>query len=345
MNRNCEQRASDVGRLVEAARALSLEPAIADALVRTTGLSKPGVALALAEHLETSPAEADLRQLIERAGTAEQVHVVLSANVFVGSLRALAVARAAAEHVTVAPSRREPVFARALVERASDPCLSIDLRLDARSVKKGEIHVYGHDRTVARFRARASEDVRVRGHGSGLGIACVTAEDDLALAARAIARDVAVFDQRGCLSPRVVLFFGSDRDGEELSEELDRALESIEERVPRGRLAPEEAESAARYASTVAFVGRLWRGNAHVVGLAPKATPLLVPPSGRHLHVAVAESLPDARARIAAVAPFVVAVGSDSRELGGKLVDHPVRVSALGQMQKPRLDGPVDLRG
>jgi hypothetical protein len=344
MTRNCEERMRDVRRLVSAARAVSRDPAIADALVRTTGLSKSGVALALAEHLETSPAEGDLRRLVERTSLAEEVHVVLSANVFTGALRALAVARAAADCVTVAPSRREPVFARALVEQACDPGLSIDLGPGVRSALGGEIHVYGHDETIARFRASAPQSVRVRGHGSGLGIACVTDEDDLALAARAVARDVAAFDQRGCLSPRVVLFLGRERSAEELSEQLDRALESVEERVPRGRLAADESAAAARYASTIEFVGRLWRGKAHLVGLAPKATPLMIPPPGRHLHVAVVESLADARARVAAVANLVAAVGSDSQSLGGQLVDHPVRVSALGQMQRPPLDGPVDLR-
>jgi hypothetical protein len=344
MSRSCDERTSDVRRLVEAARALAVDPLILDALARTTGLSKSGVALALAEHLETSPEEADLRRLVERAGTAEEVHVVLSANVFIGALRALAVARAAAVRVTVAPSRREPVFARALVERASDPGLSIDLGHGARSMAGSEIHVYGRDDTIARFRACAAEGVLVRGHGSGMGVACVTEHDDLERAARAVATDVAVFDQRGCLSPRVVLFLGTERAGEEFSAELDRALELIEDRVPRGCLEADELAAAARYASTIAFVGRLWRGKAHVVGLAPKATSLLIPPAGRHVHVAVVESLGGARACLAAVGRLVSAVGADSLALAGQLVDHPVRVSALGQMQKPRLDGPVDLR-
>jgi hypothetical protein len=334
-----------VRRLVDAAREVSLDAAVVEALVATTGLTRPGVTLALEEHLETRPSEDELRRLVERAGTAERVHVVLSSNVFVGALRALAVARAASERVTAAPSRRASVFARALVERTADPGLSIDGALDIRKFGGGEIHVYGRDSTIAHFRASAPKGVRVRGHGSGLGIALVTSWADPTVAARALARDVAAFDQRGCLSPRVVLFFGGEGVGQEFSSELDRALVSLEDVVPRGNLEPQESMAVARYADAIAFVGRLWRGKAHLVGLAPKGAPLFVPPSGRHIHIALVESLSDARARIATVAQFVTAVGSDDIEIVRGLVDHPARVSRLGEMQRPPLDGPVDMRG
>ena len=344
MIRTFSERVADVRRLVDAARDVSRDPGIVDALVETTGLSRQGVELALAEHLETSPEEADLCRLVENAGDAERVHVVLSSTVFVGALRALAVARAAAVHVTVTASRREPVFARALVERAADPGLSLDEGLPVESVHCGEIHVYGKDETIELVRARANAGVRVLGHGSGLGVAVVTRSTGLADAARAIARDVAPFDQMGCLSPRVVVVLG-ERAGEELSRELDRALGAIEERVPRGALDPDESAAAARYQSTAAFAGRLWRGKTHLVALAPEGAPLSIPPPGRHLHVGVAESIDAVRALLAPIAKFVVAVGSDAPPLVGDLVGHRVRVSPLGRMQRPPLDGPGDLRG
>jgi len=344
MTRTLAERVADVRRLVDAARGLSRDPCIVDALVETTRLSRQGVELALAEHLETSPEEADLLRLVEAAGDAERVHVVLSANVFVGALRALAVARAAAVRVTVTPSRREPVFARALVERAADPGLSLDEGVSVESVHSGEIHVYGKDETIDLVVARARVGVRVLGHGSGIGVAVVTRSTGLADAAWAIARDVAPFDQTGCLSPRVVVVVGA-RVGEELGLELDRALGAIEERVPRGELDPDDSVSAARYHSTAAFAGRVWRGKTHIVGLAPQGAPVSLPPPGRHLHVAVAESLDAARALLAPIARFVVAVGSDAPGLVADLVGHRVRVSPLGRMQSPPLDGPVDLRG
>jgi hypothetical protein len=344
MKRTHRERIADVRRLVEAARAVSGDPRVAAALVEATGLTREGVELALAEHLETSPEERDLVRLVEGAGDAERVHVVLSSNVFVGALRALAVARAASERVTVRPSRREPVFARALVEKAADPGLSIVPGFPIESVHEGEIHVYGRDETVLAVRSRAREGVRVRGHGAGLGVAVVTGRLGLGEAAMAIARDVAPFDQRGCASPRLVLVFGA-RAAEQLGVELDRALDAIERRVPRGALDPDEVAAAARYASTAAFAGRLWQGQAHLVGLAPENAPVTIPPPGRHLHVAAVDGVLAARALLAPIARFVAAVGTDAPELAGDLVGHAVRVSALGHMQRPPFDGPADLRG
>jgi hypothetical protein len=342
VSRTARERLADVLRIVEAARAVAGDARVVEPLVETTGLSRQGVELALAEHLETSPAEADLRCLVERAGDAERVHVVLSSNVFVGALRALAVARACSTRVTVAPSRRDPVFARALVERAADPCLSIDLGVGVESVRCGEIHVYGRDETIDEVRAHAAEGVRVRGHGSGLGVAIVTRSAGLADAAQAIARDVLPFDQRGCLSPRLVIVLGAC-DAADLCVELDRALAAFEDRVPRGELDPDESAAAARYGSTAAFAGRVWRGKAHVVSLGPRGAPLLLPPPGRHVHVAAADDVGEARALLVPFARFVAGVGSDADDLVD-WVGHRVRVSPLGRMQRPPLDGPVDLR-
>jgi hypothetical protein len=259
------------------------------------------------------------------------------------------VARAAAPHVVVVPSSREPVFARALVEQAGDPSITLEPEFKVESLAdasqpSGELHVYGRDETIADIRARAPEHVRVRGHGTGLGLACVTGAWELDASAKAVARDVVVFDQRGCLSPRVVLFFGSHEAAERLCGALDESLASIEKSVPRGRLESEEWAAAARYISTLAYAGRVWRGTSHVVGLAPKGAPLWIPPAGRHLHVVALPGMKEARALVANVAHFVTAVGSDAPSMGNDLVEQPVRVSLLGEMQKPRLDGPVDLR-
>jgi hypothetical protein len=342
MSRTVRERVADVRRLVDAARAVAKDAAIVGPLVESTGLSRRGVELALAEHLETSPEEVDLLRLVERAGDVDRVHVVLSSNVFVGALRALAVARAAAEHVTVAASRREPVFARALVQEAADPGLSIEDGLPVESVRSGEIHVYGRDETIASLRARAAEGVRLRGHGAGLGVAIVRASAEPVATAAAILRDVVPFDQRGCLSPRLVVVLGGAAEG--LCSELDRALASMEERVPRGALDEDESIAAAGYASTMEFAGRVWRGKAHLVGLAAKGASLTLPPPGRHVHVVATDGIEGARTLLAPIAKLVVAVGTDAREVAVDLVGQGPRISALGLMQRPPLDGPVDRR-
>jgi hypothetical protein len=347
--RTVDQRIASVMRLVLVARELLCDDELADALALSTGLSREGVELALTEHLEVSPSHAEVKRLVLAAGTADVVHVVLASNVFTAALRAIAVARAAAPHVRVASSSREPVFARALVERASDPGLSVVESFDAESLAddghvRSEVHVYGRDETIAEIRSHAPPHVRVRGHGTGLGLACV-AGDDLDSAASAVARDVVPFDQRGCLSPRVVLFVGSDARAEAFCALLDRSLESMEQHVPRGVLDSEESAAVARYLVTMDYAGRVWRGSAHLVGLAARGAPLWVPPAGRHVHVAVVAHVAEARALISKVQHFITAVGTDSMSIGKELASHPVRLSALGQMQKPPFDGPVDLRG
>lgn len=344
MKRTVAERVADVRRIIDAARTIADSPALHEALVRTTGLSRQGVALALSDHLETSPSDADLTGLVEQAGNTPSVHILLSANVFVGALRALAIARAAAPRVTVTPSRREPEFARALVLAASDPRLTLEDTFSVESIVSGEIHVYGRDETIFDVKARARKGVRVAGHGTGLGVACVSSAGDLDRAAMALVSDVIPFDQRGCLSPRVVLVQGDSARGEALCAKLDRELAIAAERIPRGELAPDESQGAARYESTLVFAGRVWRGSSHIVGLAPRGMPLLLPPAGRHLHVAVVSGRDEARELLNPLGRFVAVVGADDPAFGRDLIAHPVRTSTLGQMQRPVLDGPVDLR-
>src|SRR5205085_2311620 len=97
-------------------------------LPEVTGLSTAGVDLALRRHLETKIGAADLERLIGRAGSAPRVHVLLSANVFVGVVRAVAVAAAAAPSVLVRASRREatmPEILRRTLLDAGDPIFDL----------------------------------------------------------------------------------------------------------------------------------------------------------------------------------------------------------------------------
>jgi hypothetical protein len=120
MSRAPAERRRDVMRLVEAARAVARDhAALASDLARTTGLSPEGIELAFARHLELDPEAADVDALVAGAGNASHIVVILSSNVFVAALRAVAIARAASPVVVVRPSRREPHFARALVHARS----------------------------------------------------------------------------------------------------------------------------------------------------------------------------------------------------------------------------------
>ena len=342
--RSAADRTDAVRALLEAARTVVRHRSRwADAIARTTGLSREGVELGFTRHLETDVTEAELDALVAAAGDASVVHVVLSANVFTAPLRAIALARAAAPLVVVRPSRRDPVLARALAEVSRDPAITIVDELDVAAISTGEIHVYGRDETIALLRTRARAGVVVRGHGAGMGVAIVSPSADLALAAEALASDVVAFDQRGCLSPRIVIAVGDDPRAAELSRALHEALLAIAERVPRGVLTPDERAEGARWVDAVTFAGFAFRAADHVVGFVPRVAPI-VAPTGRHVHVCAASTESAARAYLAPFARWIVAVGSDDPEWASDLAPPHARVSALGAMQRPPLDGPVDRR-
>ncbi len=340
MTRSTAERIADVRRIVSAATRLVADRAsLVPAIVASTGLSEAGVELALTKHLELEPTDDELVRLVALAGDAPRVSVILSANVFVGALRAIALARAAAEDVVVRPSRRDPAFARALVEAAADPGLQLVDDLDVASVGEGEIHIYGHDATIADVRARSR--VRVVGHGSGLGAAWISARADLATAAHELAEDVVVFDQRGCLSPRLALVEGR---ADAFADALHVELEALGLRIPRGGLPAEERAASERYVATMAYAGRALVGTAHVVGVAPPGAPMIAAPAYRHVHVVGCADEAEAMAILAPLTPSLVALGSDDVDAARRLAPQWARVSLLGEMQRPPLDGPVDLR-
>jgi hypothetical protein len=343
--RSDDERVADVRRLLAAAeRVYADRAAFVPDIARTTGLTPEGVELGFGclqseAHVES---DEDLDPLIARAGTTKHVHVVMSANVFVAPLRALAVARAAADRVTIRPSPRDPVLTEALVRYARDPALQIVDERDVAVLEATEIHVYGRDSTIADVRARARSGVTVRGHGAGMGIVVFTGQQSVDRAARSISLDVVLFDQRGCLSPRVVVAIGNPAEAGRLAEALHRHLEEWGQRVPRGELLPDERAESARWIDTMRFAGNLLMGSHHVVGVSPGPV-LLVPPPGRHVLVVGSPTFAAARELLAPVIPFVVVVGSDDAGRGS-VTPPGVRNANLGSMQRPPLDGPVDRR-
>ncbi len=320
-----------VWAVVEAARRVAVERAIVPRLVASTGLSREGVELALVRHLEVAPTDADVAQLVACTPEAAAVAVILSANVFVGALRAIAIACAASASVVVRPSRRDSVFAEALVAMLPEIMLAPALRVE--DVRAGELHVYGRDETIADVRRRAGEGVIVRGHGAGMGVAAITTRDE----AIALADDVVAFDQRGCLSPRAAFVLG-DVDG--IAAALHEALSAA---IPRGALSAEERVEGERYVATMAYAGRVLTGREHVIGIAEEGAPLVVPPTGRHLHLAPVTSFAEATKLLAPYRHAITAVGTDETE-GAVIAPSWARISALGRMQRPPLDGPVDGR-
>jgi hypothetical protein len=344
MTRSVDARVADVRRLLDAARAVHAGRAhIAPGIARTTGLTPEGVELGF-ESLERDASDEDLRKLVAGVGRVHRVHVILSANVFVAPFRAIAMARAAADRVTVRPSPRDPVLTRALVEAAGDEAIAVIDERDVASLDVDEIHAYGRDATIAAVRGRARRGTVVRGHGPGLGVAIVTGASDLDSAAEGLAADVVAFDQRGCLSPRIALVEGDPARGESFARALHERLGKWAARIRRGVLSEEERADARRWLDAATFAGSVWRGDQDAVAIAPPGTPLAIPPSGRHVDVVTERGLGAIAARMAPIVSFVVAVGSDDPARVSAIAPPWSRVSALGEMQRPPLDGPVDRR-
>lgn len=336
-------------------------------LPSTSGLSQEGVELALGRHLEIAPSDRELDALVSASGRARRCHVVLAANVCTAPLRAIAVAAATAPEVFVRPSRRDPVVTELLVRalqadegfrRAGGTiALVADIALgDAGAPAAGEgvpgdlpgaeLHVYGSDQTVATLRAQAGPGVLVRGHGAGLGLAVVGLSANLAEAARDIAADVVPFDQRGCLSPRFVLVEGPAERAEALARALHEALDALGARVPRGPLDGAARAEVTMYRATLEAVGSFWEGRGHGVGLDPAPRSLLLPPAARVVHVASssAEAAPALLAPIRGAITAIGAGGAGPLTRAAAAAAPRARLSALGWMQRPPLDGPVDLR-
>ena len=343
----------EAGKRVAAAVA-ARAPEGAARLAHSTGISPEMVQRALARNLERDVSEPELAKLLVWVGDeVDEVAVVLSAGVLTSPLRALALARAAGRRVTVHPSQRDPLFTELLVRELGADDVQLAGRFSAPAFRGQQLHLYGSDETVRTLRravassaSDSSPRVRVRSHGHGFGIVWVE-RSDAAVAARAIADDVIDFDQRGCLSPRVV-FVRSTAGAASVAAALSAQLGEMSKIFPRAPLSDGERGVARPVRDTVAFAGTLYEGPDHFVGLLPEDAPMFLGPGGRSVIVFPVSSPEQVAAKLGALRAWVTSVGSDVSAPDATLmaalgVPH-ARLAVLGAMQTPPLDGPVDLR-
>ncbi len=316
-------------------------------LDRTSGLSPEGVELALTTALETSAAESDLESLVAWAESAPRCHVVMSSNVCTAAVRAVALAVAASDVVFVKASRRDPGLAR-LLARALDPRAGEIALVDRLQAREGDhVHAYGSDVTLETLKHHLGHAVRLRAHGTGFGVAFVGPGADLEQAARGLARDVVLFDQAGCLSPRAAFVVGAQR-ARTFAAALDVELTRLGRDVPLGPGARAALPEVALYAEAMRALGPVLAKDDHTVTLDDAPSAWVLAPACRVVPVLALESPGDALALLGEQARFVTNVGvadpSDDA-LRRVAVRFPgARLSSLGAMQSPPLDGPVDRR-
>lgn len=335
------------GRIADPDDALGREAR--ERLPDASGLSAEGVELALREHLERSIEERELATLVSRAGEAPRCHVVLSANVCTAALRAIAFAAATAPAVFVKPSRRDPVVAelivRALAEDRAFAAAGGSAALVAaiEPAAGDEVHVYGRDETIEAVRASMPEGVTLYGHGAGFGVAIVEEGADLEAFREDVAAAVVPFDQRGCLSPRVLHVEGDAEHAIAVARAAAEGLAEAELRVPRGPLDAATRAEIARYVTIARALGEVVEGPGYAVGVDvdPRRAPL--PPAARVLHV-----MPAARGwpGPSPLDPRITIVGTTggAEPPSRRGLPASVRFARLREMQRPPLDGPVDLR-
>jgi len=320
-------------------------------LMATARLSAEGLSEGLRVMLEgAGPAAAEelLRRARGREIPASPAAAILAGNVPALAVQVVLPALLLGRPLLVKSASDEPLFAAVLVESLvrREPALADALAavhfdgrapaLAAAALGRAErIVAYGGAEAVGALAARYG--ARLLAHGPKASLAFVARDVDPVGVGRALARDVALFDQRGCLSVHAVYAEG---DARELAEGLAWGLALEHGRLPPGPIDPAAAAVVQRLRGVAELeeraVGRL--------GLA-QGTVLLEPgldfapsPGLRTVRVHAVEALEQA---VATLAPWRgklqgVAVAGDAAErVAARLTPLGVsRIAPAGRLQE-----------
>jgi hypothetical protein len=329
-------------------------PALVESIASESGLSPQGVSFALDDVLEIDRAPAELSRFLANpslsvVGERSSVAIVLASTVPTAGFRAVAWALAQSPRVVVRPSRR----CRALVSTIVEACGGLvalappsdrpedDLRALVDDLgPRSALHVYGGDETLdaARAATNARDDLHLELHGPGFGVV-IAPEADVIDAARAIALDVVAFDQRGCLSPRLVLAVGS---ASKCVDALHAALDVEDTLHPRGDLDDDERSAIVICRDAALFKGRVLESAGHLVLDLGIAVGLSISPVGRVLPVESVRDLDHAMEHLRPIASRVTRIATI--DAWRERLESMAPTCALGEMQRPAFDGPVDKR-
>lgn len=271
-----------------------------------------------------------------------RVGVVLGVSVAVAPLRALVLPLLSGASVALRPSRRQSAVATLLREAMAAEGLPVWAWSGVGSEPVNRVVAYGRDETLDAIAAALPPKVDFAGYGHGYGVAVVAAADAHDAAAEAVALDVALHDQRGCLSPQAVLVEG---DAEAFATRVQRALDALAEPLPKGTEGAGEAAAGMQWAGVEAALGAtVTRGVGGVVAARGEGA-LRGSPGGRVVLVRGVEGMAAARALLGPHAEHLSTVGASAGARGWAPSGYRGRTVALGTMQDPPLDGPEDARG
>jgi hypothetical protein len=341
-------RRAVAGALAAAATRWRADATLRAELPAQAGLSPAMIAAGIDVAAAALDADA-MVELVDRELGAERpirpwlVAHVLASNVPALAVPAIALACLAGVAVVVKSGRADrlsaPAFRRAL--EAEDPELAAtvvaaywtggDAIAERTVLAPADVVVAtGHDTTVAALVRRLPG--RVVAHGKRVGIVIAgpgAAADGLA---NGVARDAALHDQRGCLSPVAVYL---DGDVDAFAERLAEALAGLAGTLPPGPLG-----AAERAAHRTAVAEAEWAGARVLAGaggtvLVDRDSRLRPGPGRRTVWVHPLGSLGALAGRIECIGAAGAALDVDAlRGLG------VARVCAPGSMQRPPLSWP-----
>lgn len=333
-----------------------------------SGLSPEGAAWAL----ETTLAEtsgASLREALHAMQRASAGHratpvrshaIVLAGNVFTSCVRPMIWSLLArvpmlvklatgdeglAELFGIALSACDPELGEAIaIVRSFGSSAAIYAELAGRV---DVVSAYGGDHAIGEMRAKASPTTDFVAHGHGLGVAVVLREalsGEVDALASALALDVAAYDQRGCLSPQLVLVEkGGEIGARDLAERLaTRGLAPLARTMPRGALPMPIGAQQVQWRGLASSLHELFEGDGYAVSYEGSGASRPTP-GYRNVAVHAIESPADLAARLGPLGAHlkVVGVAGDARRLALPSPLAP-RVCALGQMQRPPLLAATD---
>lgn len=240
-----------------------LQARLADALPAAAGFSPATVREDLARGLAPWSGAA-LRELVARelgslppacrATGFDRTHVLLAGSIPMPSLLSLVAPLVLHSPVLAKTASRDPVTAPLVRESLLeiDPELGAALEIVSFAggdrdgtrafVDAGCLLATGSDETIARVRAGARPGTRIVAYGHRLSIAVIAADALAAETAAALSRDVAGWDQLGCLSAIAIFSVGAaDAAIDDFAEALADALATREQEQPRGALDPDAA--------------------------------------------------------------------------------------------------------
>jgi len=272
---------------------------------------------------------------------------VLASNVPALALPAIALGCLAGAAVLVKSGRADPcsapAFRRALVAEDAELAETVvttywpggDEERERAALGQADVVVAtGHDVTVAGLARRLGDRVVAHGERSSIVVVGRDGAPDCDALAAQVAMDVALHDQRGCLSPHAVYV---DGDTHAFAERLAAALDTLAGPLPPG---PLEVEERAAHRAAVAEAE--WAGATVLAGVggtvlvvddrtvrtAPGRRTVWIRPLGPLHDMIPAHGIECVG--VACVQPDVAAL----RRLG------VARLCAPGRMQRPRLSWP-----